>query len=683
MTAISDILRQAGYPEETLTLDFESYFDGEYSFKEMSTIEYITDERFAFTGVGFKFNSETPIFVPGTQVIYAIGRLRNRFNNLTVIMQNAKFDATVLSEKFGIYLPYVIDILDLARYYDSRMRHDLGNLAKLFKARAKGDTKQFQGQHWEDMNHQAMKEYCFGDVEIEYDLFEKLLPMIDNPEIELPLMQHTLNLYLKPPFRLDTKLAQEIADGMSVELGKDIEKVSSLVMKYITKKKTTPIEIIRATNIFPKILADVLPEGEKVPMKQNKPKHGKPKKMIPALAQEDVAFQLLLAHSNEQVRNLCKAKAACTSWPLHQAKVEGLIKQAACANGNLHAPLKYYGAHTGRWSGMEGINLLNMGGKGRGRPIHPLIAKVRNTILPPGDHKFIIVDSAQIEAREVAWISGQNDLVEDFRTGGDPYSRLATKVFGGRVWKPTPEEKKTPEGQTTDVRRGFGKDTILGAGFGLGTNTFFTRCRQNETLRPLFDSGEYTWDFIDRLIKTYRSDYPCIPAFWRAIEKCFRWVTKYPNEVMTYFIPDDKMCLHEGMSRTKPIIKNAILTFWKEGSTTIIQLPSGRRLFYRYAAVNPKDKSLKYIWGPLWGGTLTENVIQAICRDLLAGWLLGCERQGIHIVLHSYDELVGCVSDSKAEWALAEMKRIMTTGPDWAAGLPLGVEGEIAECYKK
>ena len=297
--------------------------------------------------------------------------------------------------------------------------------------------------------------------------------------------------------------------------------------------------------------------------------------------------------------------------------------------------------------------------------------------------KFIIVDSSQIEAREVAWISGQNDLVEDFRTGGDPYSCLAMKVFGGRIWKPTAEEKKTPEGQTADIRRGFGKDAILGCGFGMGTNTFFDRCRQNETLRPFFDRGEYTWDTIDKLIKTYRSDYPRIPAFWRTIEMYFRWVTKYPNERMEYYIPADDFTFKGTVVTNVKARLEPTLRFWKEGSTTIIQLPSGRRLFYRYAAVNPKDKSLKYIWGPLWGGTLTENVIQAICRDLLAGWLLECERQGIHVVLHSYDELVGCVPDDRAEWALAEMKRIMITGPDWAAGLPLGVDSQIAETYKK
>jgi DNA polymerase len=296
--------------------------------------------------------------------------------------------------------------------------------------------------------------------------------------------------------------------------------------------------------------------------------------------------------------------------------------------------------------------------------------------------KFIIVDSAQIEARELAWISGQNDLVKGFADGEDIYSAFATRLFGGEVRKP--KDSDEPEAaRLLSIRRGFGKDAILGCGYGMGTNTFFDRCRQNESLRPLFDTGTYDWDFIDRLIKTYRSTYTRIPNFWRTIEKCFRWVTKYPNEKMEYYIPGDDFTFKGTVVTNIKARLEPTLRFWKEGSTTIIQLPSGRRLFYRYAAVNPKDKSLRYIWGPLWGGTLTENVIQAICRDLLAGWLLECERQGIHIVLHLYDELVGCVEEDKAEWALGEMKRIMTTGPDWAVGLPLGVEGEIAECYEK
>jgi DNA polymerase len=426
------------------------------------------------------------------------------------------------------------------------------------------------------------------------------------------------------------------------------------------------------------ILDGVLPEGEGVPMKMGK------KKMIPALAQEDEPFQLLLVHPAKKVRGLMRAKAAVTSWPLHRAKVESIVRQAVYSNGMMRVPIKYYGAHTGRWSGTAGVNLLNLGGKGNrktGKQHHPLIGKVRNALLAPKGKTLVIADSCQIEARELAWIAGQNDLVESYRAGGDPYSELATEIFGEPVWKPTKEELLTPEGVILDIRRGWGKDTELGAGFGLGPNTMFLNCRKNKTLRPLFDSGEYDWNFIDNIIKTYRKKRYMIPKFWKTIEKSFRWVTKYHNEVAEYYIPGGEITF-QGIAVKYNAMLEPTLRFWRDGSDTIIQLPSGRRLFYRHAVVTRK-KELKYIWGPLYGGMLTENIIQAICRDLLAGWLLECERVRIPIILHTYDELVGCVPIDRAVEVLEQMIRIMNTGPDWTAGLPLDTEGGISPCFKK
>jgi len=855
------------------------------------------------------------------------------------------------------------------------MSQKLKDLCKLFKIPDKGDTVQFKGQHWEDMDQQAMKEYCLNDVDREYDLLEILLPRIDNLEFELQLMQHTLNLYLRPPFKLDVKLANEISDGMKKALRDDLLKVR-WVLEYADKKKKTISDILRARTIFPKILADILPEGEEIPMKPGK------NKMIPALAQQDVGFQLLLVHPDEKVRDLMAAKAAVTSWPLHKAKVDSIIAQASHSNNMMRIPLKYYGAHcltgdaevltregwaalanwdygeimqwspsgkmdfrsaqclsfgnsepmigidspyivttmtkghtvprfgsgnksfmpckagdlldkgisylpisgisehqgeitadqmrvlvavqadgswqlkskhgrelrfcltknrkqkrfreifdaagvkyregiydshpgeisfrikwidlpdwlvperkvfgswlldstpdareafigelvhwdghksgnleyysriglnhewvaimahltgrgakrgkngatiiretrdpqraivarnhvgqrspintvycpvtetgyflvrdnktifitgnTGRWSGTQKTNPLNLGGKGRGKAIHPLIGKVRHALLAPEGKMLTICDSAQIEARELAWVAGQDDLAGGFARGEDIYSVFATRLFGEEVRKP--REGDDPEvAKILDIRRGFGKDAILGCGYGMGSDTFLLRCKQNGSLRPLFDSGEYDAAFIEKLIKTYRATYTKIPEFWREIEKCFRWVTKYHNEVISYHIPDDNTCLHTGMEKQKPIIKNALLTFWRDGKDTVIQLPSGRCLYYRHAVVTRK-KELKYVWGPLWGGTLTENVIQAMCRDLLAGWLLECEHNDIPIILHTYDELVGCVPEDRSEEALSKMIEIMNTGPAWAEGLPLATEGEVSKCYKK
>lgn len=688
MTPI-EILQSVNYPEDTIVLDFETFFSKDYTLKDMSIVEYITSSQFEFTGLGIKINNSASVFIPGPKVPWAIKRLQKKYgkalHNITVVVKNSKFDVLILAEKFDIYPPYVIDIEDLSRYYDSRMKHDLKTLAKLFKLQDKGDTNQFKGQHCADIDWAAMKEYCLGDVDLESQLLDILLPMIDNPEIEFALMQHTLNLYLKPTFQLDFDLANEIYDEMGKELAKDLEKVTWIIKSYATKKKKTVEDLLRARTIFPKILADVLPEGEKVPMKLSPKPYKKTGKheLISALAKEDEGFQLLLVHSDKRVHNLCKAKAACSSWSSHQLKIQSLIRQTECFSDGVHVPLKFYGCHTGRWSGTQKWNPLNLGGKGNrrtGEQHHPLIGKVRYTLLAPDGHKLLIADSAQIEARELAWIAGQDDLVEDFRTGGDPYSRFATKVFGEEVWNPTEEEMKIPEGKILDIRRGFGKDTILGAGFGLGTNTFYQNCRKNKFLRPMFDSGEYDWDFINNLIKTYRITYAQIPKFWKTVEKCFRWVTKYSNEMTQYRIGDNNNRPIVGHCKHKYL--DNILTFWKEGTTTIIQLPSGRRLFYRHAVVD-KDNQIKYLHGHLWGGSITENIIQSICRDLLAGWLLECEQQGIPIILHLYDQLVGCVPEYHAEEDLQKMIEIMNNGPDWAIGLPLDTEGCVSPCFKK
>ena len=296
-----------------LTLDFETYFDAEYTLKKMSTVEYVADPRFEFTGLGLQINDQIPRFVGGDRVRETIGRLKWKFgkalHNCTVVAKNNKFDCLILAEKFGIYPPYTIDVEDLSRYYDSRMSQKLKDLAKHFGLQPKGDTMQFKGLHWEDMSPEqkrAMREYCLGDIKDEVALLEILLPRLDNTGVELDLARHTLNLYLKPVLSLDSEQAVQIANSMDRALSEDLRKVA-WTLKYRTKAKPNIQKILRAKKMFPQILQDQLDkvgEDEKVPMKQGK------NEMIPATAKDDVAFQLLLAHKDEKVRNLCAAKAA-------------------------------------------------------------------------------------------------------------------------------------------------------------------------------------------------------------------------------------------------------------------------------------------------------------------------------------------------------------------------------------
>lgn len=669
----TDVLKQINWPIETLVIDFETFFDVDYSLSKISTAEYVASSRFAFTGLGFEIlnhlKANGPVFIPGPDVSWAIRRLKKlfgkAFHNCTVVAKNCKFDILILLEKFNIHPPFIIDIEDLSRFYDARMSHKLKDLALMFNLETKGDTKQFKGQHWEDMNHLAMKEYNLGDVRNETALLQILLPIISNPEIEIKLARHTLGMYLNPYFHLDYGLAGQLTSEMEQELCKAIQQTGHTA------------EEISGTLSFTRLLIDAV-STHTIPVKAGKPGKNMIKLLgqpgvVPQLAKTDEGFKDLLDSPDEKVRTLMQAKVASKSWPGHIKRIEKMIREADCCDGLLRIYLKYYGGHTGRWSGGGGWNPQNFAGRGRGSEVHPLLRQMRNLLITPEDEILAITDSAQIEARILAWIAGQTDLTGGFRNGEDIYSVFATRLFGEKVWKPKADEQ-TKAAKTAKVRRGFGKDAILGCGYGMGANTFFGRCKENDDLRPLFDSGEYDWDFINGLIKTYRKTYARIPEFWTCIEKAFKYVIKYPREIIKIY---PQNLITPELLTVKPLFK-----FWKSGNTVHLQLPSGRVLNYRHACLDKKG-TIKYHWGHLWGGAITENVVQAIAKDLLGYWILKCEQKVGPVVLTSHDEVV-CIMDKEgAKLRLQEMIDIISSGPEWSQGLPLDAEGELSTCYKK
>lgn len=358
---VQEILQLVDYPTDYLVIDFESFYDTTYTLSKMSTIEYVKDGRFECLGCGFGSVDNTWFVTPSDLKDYLNGL---DWSSFTTVVKNAKFDVLILQEVFGIIPPYVIDIEDASRHLDSRDKHSLKHLAVKYKLGVKGRTEDFKGLHWEDMDpnkRQALAEYCENDIGLERQLFELLLPQLTNPTQEIPLMRHTLDIYLNPMIKFDFEGADELVEAMGAELQTIVDKIGE------TK------EGISGNKSFVKLLQDAL-GPEKIPMKQGK------RGNIPALAQADEGRRKMLEHPNERVRLLMEARIAVRSWPLHIKRVNNLIKQAKANDGKLAVPLKYYGAHTGRWSGTGGINLQNLGGKGRGKPIHPLIGAVRGLL---------------------------------------------------------------------------------------------------------------------------------------------------------------------------------------------------------------------------------------------------------------------------------------------------------------
>ncbi len=384
------ILAKHHYPTTAVTLDFESYYDKDYSLSNLSYIEYICDDRFEFSGLGMFVAKQLFADVKNCWfeepkcIELAMTMLqRNYGKNLegcTLVGQNLMFDAMILHEKFGITPKFTVDTLNLARHEDSRRPNDLGKLCEYYDIGVqKGDNTWTKGLHWRDMSptqQNKAAEYCRGDIITTTKLFRVLLPLLTNPAVELPLQQHTLEMYLIPQFEFDFDLAKEIIAEMEGELESALRKAQWAYVYGLSKHKTM-IEVIRSAQ-FIKALISVLPMGEAIGMKVGK------RGNIPALAQDDLFFQQLLSHPVEKVRNLALARKAAKSWPTWIKRVESMRRQAEFRGGLLACPLLYYGCHTGRDSGTQNVNMQNLPGRGRaGEGTPEVLQKIRNLLRAP------------------------------------------------------------------------------------------------------------------------------------------------------------------------------------------------------------------------------------------------------------------------------------------------------------
>jgi DNA polymerase len=287
---------------------------------------------------------------------------------------------------------------------------------------------------------------------------------------------------------------------------------------------------------------------------------------------------------------------------------------------------------------------------------------------------LVVADFASIEARGVAWCAGEQGLLERFAAGGDVYCDLAGRLFGYAVTRAHERERKV------------GKIAILGCGYGMSARKFAEHARKHGV--DLAAAG-----ITAEEVEGYRDTYPAIAGhkagdgdrvwreggLWRDIET----------------LALAAIVLNESHQAGRCRFRNA-------DGTLLIELPSGRLLRYRNARVETripafcdrlglprKSRPTLVFDSPrqpgesTYGGKLVENIVQAICRDLLVEALLGCERAGLPVVLHVHDEIVAEVPAAEAEAALRRLAEIMSRPPAWAAGFPVEVEAYTAERYFK
>lgn len=617
---------------DILTIDFETYYSQTFSLSKMTTEEYIRDPQFETIGVSVKRNGEEASWFTGPKErVRGFLKLYD-WDNSIAVAHNAMFDMAILNWQFDIRPKRIADTLSMLRAVDGP---DAGNsLAKAAERHGLGvkgtEVLNALGKRRIDFTPEELArygEYCNNDADLTYDLFTKLMQGF--PVSELRLIDLTLRMFTEPTLVLDSRGLKAHLEDVQTRKARLLGK--ALVDKEQIMSNPKLAELLTMLGVVP---------PTKISLKTGKEAF--------AFAKSDEGFKALLEHDNPIVQAVVAARLGVKST-LEETRTERFIDIAN--RGTLPVPLRYYGAHTGRWSGEDKINLQNL----------PRGSALKKAVLAPEGHIFIDCDSSQIEARTLAWLAGQDDLVEFFDKNNaevaagvekadmqyDPYKIMASQIYG----KPVNEINEYPE-------RFVGKMTILGAGYGMGALKFQAQLKTFGVDLPLEE--------CERIIFVYRASYPKIPLLWKQAQQAL---------------------LHMLNNQEAPLGLDGVLKV--EGWDGIV-LPNTLRLKYRnlrWAQTGTKreivydtNKGRAVIPTRIYGGKLVENVCQALARIIIGEQMMMVARR-YRVVMTVHDAVGVVAPEAEAEEARAFVEACMRIRPKWATALPLNCESKEGASY--
>ena len=310
--------------------------------------------------------------------------------------------------------------------------------------------------------------------------------------------------------------------------------------------------------------------------------------------------------------------------------------------------LNYYGAHTGRFSGGDKLNLQNL----------PRNGAIRSALSAPLGNVLIACDSSQIEARMVAYVSGQQDLLEAFREGRDVYSEFASEVYGRLVTK---DDK---------VERFVGKTCILGLGYGMGHVKF----RNTLALGMGGISVNIDENEAQRIVQLYRRKNHKIASFWNrcnhALGEMLAGRAGQLCDVVSY--DGDGLRLPNGL-----YIKYAALRSGADGYEYISDARTFRKLAQKRIM---SGEEVKVDWTKIYGGKVTENIVQALARIVISEQMASVGRH-YPVAFQVHDEIIINVPGEESTDAQELVLKKMSTPPSWAKDLPVACELGVGTNY--
>ena len=449
-----------------ITIDFETYYSKEYGLKKFTTEEYIRDEQFETIGVAVKENDGETIWFSGKHAEIATFLDRYDWANSFVLGHNMRFDAAILSWQYDIHPRGLFDTMGMAQILHGLTESvSLSNLATLYNIGVKGtEVLDALGKHRVDFTPQDLHQYgqyCKNDVDLTYELFNKLKDRI--APMEMRLIDLTIKMFSEPKLELNKGLL--VRHLMDVRDKKEKLLASADVDKEDLMSNPKFAELLRQQGVEP-------------PMKIS---HTTGKETF-AFAKTDEEFKALLEHDNPIVQVLATARLGNKST-LEETRTENFINIGN--RGLLPVPLKYAGATVShRWSGVDGINLQNL----------PRSSPLRNAICAPKGMKLVAADLSNIELRLAYWFAKSYSKIDQINNGIDLYKQSAAEITN------------TPYDEVDKDLRFIFKVVNLSGIYGVGAAKMHSILKQGGVNKSL--------DEVKRIVYAYRDANPELIRAW-------------------------------------------------------------------------------------------------------------------------------------------------------------------------
>jgi DNA polymerase len=634
-------------------LDFETFYDDQYSLRKMTPVEYILDPRFEVISLSVKQPGK-PGFILRPNQIPAFFEILKKLPGVVIVTHNALFDACIMAWIYNFVPKLSVCTLSLSRTwwgYKYR-RHSLDGLCAADpRLGVKGkEVARMKGLRYADIVAMGLWDsyarYCINDSVIAENIFVMIMGE-GFPISELRVLDMVIRMATVPKFELAQ--AELLTHKANIEQDKNNLLQAAMVVGANGKPD------LMSNDKFAELLSSL---GVAPPRKIS-PATGRENW---AFAKSDKSFTALEDHHDPAVQCVVAARLG------HKSTIEETRTQRLINIGNLFwpqayldargypsgtrlmpIPLRYGAAHTHRLGGDWSLNAQNFPSRGK-------INHLKCSLQAGPGRVVVNTDSSQIEARIVAWLAGEVELLRQFEDNLDPYKIFAGKVFGIDV------------GQVTKEQRFLGKTSILGLGFGLGWLKFKeqVRVKSLEALKLTGQGAELILDDREaaRIVGTYRSTYYRVPA------------------------------LHRSLQAALPILAGG----W--GTYTIgpcvfehqrIRLPNG--LFLRYEGLRQVRTSEGTEWvydyggetKRIYGGALLENIVQALARIIVMDAAIRIEDiinpHNLSIALQVHDALAYVLPDAMYPFVSGVLHTEMHRRPRWAPDLPIAAEMHHGPSY--